>query len=68
MVQLPKVCDEISESYKADYKNICEIGKKLIHRAGKKILESDNQMTLENKEQLDIGFKVFNLDSSNLKT
>lgn len=68
MVQLPEVCDEKSEAYKAGYKNICEIGKERIRRAGKKILEENNQMTLENKEQLDIGFKVFKLDSSNLKT
>ena len=68
MVQLPEVCDEKSEAYKAGYKNICEIGKERIRRAGKKILEENNQMTLEAKEQLDIGFKVFKLDSSNLKT
>lgn len=68
MVQLPEVCDQKSEAYKAGYKNICEIGKERIRRAGKKILEADNQMTLENKKQLDIGFKVFKLDSSNLKT
>ena len=68
MVQLPEVCDEKSEAYKAGYKNICEIGKERIRRAGKKILEENNQMTLEDKEQLDIGFKVFKLDSSNLKT
>lgn len=68
MVQLPEVCDEKSEAYKAGYKNICEIGKERIRRASKKILEENNQMTLEDKEQLDIGFKVFKLDSSNLKT
>lgn len=68
MVQLPEVCDEKSEAYKAGYKNICEIGKERIRRAGKKILEENNRMTLEDKEQLDIGFKVFKLDSSNLKT
>lgn len=68
MVQLPEVCDEKSEAYKAGYQNICEIGKERIRRAGKKILEENNQMTLEKKEQLDIGFKVFKLDSSNLKT
>ena len=68
MVQLPEVCNEKSEAYKAGYKNICEIGKERIRRAGKKILEENNQMTLEEKEQLDIGFKVFKLDSSNLKT
>ena len=68
LVQLPEVCDQKSEAYKAGYQNICEIGKERIRRAGKKILEADNQMTLENKKQLDIGFKVFKLDSSNLKT
>lgn len=68
MVQLPEVCDEKSEAYKAGYQNICEIGKERIRRAGKKILEENNQTTLEDKEQLDIGFKVFKLDSSNLKT
>ena len=68
MVQLPEVCDQKSEAYKAGYQNFCEIGKERIRRAGKKILEADNQMTLENKKQLDIGFKVFKLDSSNLKT
>lgn len=68
MVQLPEICDEKSEAYKAGYKNICEIGKERIRRAGKKILEENNQMTLEDKEQLDIGFKVFKLDSSKLKT
>lgn len=68
MVQLPEVCDEKSEAYQVGYKNICEIGKERIRRAGKKILEDNNQMTFEEKEQLDIGFKVFKLDSSNLKT
>ena len=68
MVQLPEVCDEKSEAYQVGYKNICEIGKERIRRAGKKILEENNQMALEDKEQLDIGFKVFKLDSSNLKT
>ena len=68
LVQLPEVCDQKSEAYKAGYQNICEIGKERIRRAGKKILEADNQMTLENKKQLDIGFKVFKLDSSNLTT
>lgn len=68
MVQLPEVCDEKSEAYKAGYKNICEIGKERIRRAGKKLIETDNQMTLEDKSPLDIGFRVFKLDSSNLKT
>ena len=61
MVQLFELTDEKSEAYKAGYKNICEIGKERIRRAGDKILEeSDNK-------DLDIGFKVFKLDSSNLE-
>ena len=66
MVQLPELCDEDSEAYKAGYKNICEIGKERIRRAGEKI-KSDESMPLENREKLDIGFKVFKLDSSNIK-
>lgn len=68
MVQLPELCDEKSEAFKAGYKNICEIGKERIRRAGKKLLEESSQMSLEeNKTPLDVGFKVFKLDSSNLK-
>jgi len=70
-VQLPEVCDEKSEAYKAGYKTICDIGMERIRRAGKKILEEqDAQMKLgdEDKKPLDIGFKVFELDTSNLKT
>lgn len=70
-VQLPEVCDEKSEAYKAGYKTICDIGMERIKRAGKKILEEqDAQMKLgdEDKKPLDIGFKVFELDTSNLKT
>ena len=63
MVQLPEHCDEKSEAYKAGYKNICEIGKERIRRAGKKIKE-ENQMTAPS---LDIGFRVLKLDSSNMK-
>ena len=68
-VQLPELCDEKSEAYKAGYKNICEIGKERIRRAGKKILEENTQVKLgdEEKKPLDIGFKVFKLDTSNLK-
>jgi len=66
MVQLPELCDESSEVYKAGYKNICEIGKERIRRAGEKI-KSDESLPLENREKLDIGFKVFKLDSSNIK-
>ena len=61
MVQLPELCDEDSEAYKAGYKNICEIGKERIRRAGDKIVEESG-----NKD-LDIGFKVLKLDSSNLE-
>ena len=66
MVQLPEPCDEKSEAYKAGYKNICEIGKERIRRAGAKI-KADESLPLENREKLDIGFKVFKLDSSNIK-
>ena len=61
MVQLPELCEEKSEAYKAGYKNICEIGKERIRRAGKKIKE-------ENKDcNIDAGFRVLKLDSSNMK-
>ena len=66
MVQLPEMCDEDSEAYKAGYKNICEIGKERIRRAGEKI-KSDESLPIENREKLDVGFKVFKLDSSNIK-
>jgi adenine-specific DNA-methyltransferase len=71
MVQLPEPTDEKSEAHNAGYKNICEIGKERIRRAGEKIKEElqGQQMKLgeEPKEVPDIGFKVFKLDSSNLK-
>lgn len=63
-VQLPEKTDEQSEAYKAGYKTICEIGKERIRRAGEKIKEENKDK--EGIENLDIGFKVFNLDSSNL--
>lgn len=63
MVQLPELCDEKSEAYKAGYKNICEIGKERIRRAGKKIIE-ENPLTTQN---LDIGFRVLKCDSSNMQ-
>ena len=68
-VQLPALCDEKSEAFKNGYKNICEIGKERIRRAGKKILEENTQVKLgdDEKKPLDIGFKVFKLDTSNLK-
>ncbi|MCY9664890.1 site-specific DNA-methyltransferase [Paenibacillus alginolyticus] len=68
-VQLPEVCDEKSDAFNAGYQNICEIGKERIRRAGKKILEADGgQIAFDgDKAPLDIGFKVFKLDSSNMK-
>ena len=63
-VQLPEKTDEQSEAYKAGYKTICEIGKERIRRAGEKIKEENKDK--EGIENLDIGFKVFKLDNSNL--
>ena len=63
MVQLPEPCDEKSEAFKAGYKNICEIGKERIRRAGDKI-KADNPL---GTQDLDIGFRVFRVDSSNMK-
>ena len=73
MVQLPEPCAEKTEAYKAGYQNICEIGKERIRRAGEKIkqeVEAENaqlKMGEDPKKVPDIGFKVFKLDSSNLK-
>ena len=82
MVQLPEETAEKSEAYKAGYKNICEIGKERIRRAGSKILEEAQSETIEaamyldgyevdevvNKNNsLDIGFRVLKLDSTNMK-
>ena len=62
MVQLPEETDEKSEAYKAGYKNICDIGKERIRRAGKKIQDSV-RLTYPD---LDTGFRVFKLDESNM--
>ena len=64
MVQLPELTDEKSEAYKAGYKNICEIGKERIRRAGKKIKEENADK--EGIDKLDTGFRVLKLDSSNM--
>ena len=64
MVQLPEKTDEKSEAYKAGYKNICEIGKERIRRAGKKI-KDDAGLTAP--ADLDIGFRCLRLDESNMK-
>lgn len=61
MLQLPEPCDEKSEAYKAGYKNICEIGKERIRRAGDKIKAEHPDA------DLDIGFRVFRVDSSNMR-
>ena len=63
MVQLPELTDEKSEAYKAGYKNICEIGKERIRRVGKEIKEESSVTT----QDLDIGFRVLKLDSSNME-
>lgn len=75
MVQLPELTDKKSEAYKAGYKNICEIGKERIRRAGKKIQEeqaakkSDNGLFDKESEptRLDVGFRVLKLDTSNMQ-
>lgn len=64
MVQLPEKTDEKKEAYKAGYKNICEIGKERIRRAGKKIKEDAG---LTAPADLDIGFRCLRLDESNMK-
>lgn len=63
-VQLPETTDENSEAYKAGYKNICEIGKERIRRAGEQIIGNGTLVP----SKLDIGFKVLKLDSSNIKS
>lgn len=60
MVQLPEVCSEKSEAYRAGYKTICDIGEERIRRAGKKIKE-------ETDADIDYGFRVFKVDSSNMQ-
>ncbi len=80
MVQLPELTDEKSEAYKAGYKNICEIGKERIRRAGKKIKEelgkrkeelglfaNDNSSFLTPNSKIDTGFRVLKLDSTNME-
>ncbi|MCE5321413.1 MAG: hypothetical protein LLF93_09990 [Bacteroidales bacterium] len=75
LVQLPEATPEDSEARKAGYKTIAEIGKERIRRAGKKIVEElkakqakDGALFAEEQKKLDIGFKVFKLDSSNINT
>lgn len=63
MVQLPEACEEDGTAYKAGYKNICEIGKERIRRAGMKIKEEAGLTA----QGLDIGFRVLKCDTSNMK-
>ena len=72
MVQLPELTDEKSEAYKAGYKNICEIGKERIRRAANKIKEEKPKAEKEElfanvEDTQDYGFRVYRLDSSNMK-
>ncbi|OAV72129.1 putative methyltransferase [Bacteroidales bacterium Barb4] len=71
MVQLPEECAKDSEAYKAGYKNICEIGKERIRRAGAKLEEQQSAknsgLPSEESQKLDTGFRVFKLDSTNMK-
>ena len=83
MVQLPEPCDEKSEAYKAGYKNICEIGKERIRRAGKQeymsvcaTMGSSLRWDSEKRgkdpnypcpESVDIGFRVLKLDDTNMQ-
>lgn len=73
MVQLPELTDEKSEAYKAGYKNICEIGKERIRRAANKIKEEKRRkaekegMFANGEDTQDYGFRVYRLDSSNMK-
>ena len=76
MVQFPETVDSKSDAYKDGLSNICEIGKERIRRAGKKIKNEVLEKRIKqglfeettDPDQLDIGFKVFKLDTSNLKT
>ena len=75
MVQLPEETDPKSEAYKAGYKNICEIGKERIRRAGIRILEDlkktesggDLFTQDQSESKVDVGFRVLKLDSSNMQ-
>lgn len=63
MIQLPEMCDVKGNAYKAGYTNICEIGKERIRRAGEKVKEEAGLAG----QNLDVGFRVYKLDSSNVK-
>jgi adenine-specific DNA-methyltransferase len=67
MVQIPEITDEKSEAYKSGFKNISEIGKERIRRAGKKIVEENAEKLKERTTPLDIGFRVYKTSESILK-
>ena len=69
-VQIPELCEDDTDAYKEGYKNLCEIAEERLRRTGKKILEENAQTELgdEEKKPLDVGFKVFKLDDSNIKS
>ncbi len=67
MVQIPEDTDNKSSAYKAGYKNICEIGKERIRRAGELIKQEYQKSNPDKEFTTDIGFKVFKLDSTNIK-
>ena len=72
MVQLPEACHEKSEAFKAGYKNICEIGKERIRRAGEAIVTANdakdkNAKSISCLSRLDIGFRVLKLDDTNME-
>lgn len=62
LVQLPEFISEESESCALGFDTICDIGKERIRRAGKKILEEN-----PSAKDLDVGFRVFKIDSSNMR-
>ncbi len=68
MIQLPETCDEKSEAFKAGYKTIAEISKERIRRAGKQLKTDNEKLTAkgEDHSQLDTGFRVLKVDSSNM--
>ncbi|MDP8234121.1 MAG: site-specific DNA-methyltransferase [Candidatus Saelkia tenebricola] len=67
MVQLPKLCDDKSEAFKAGYKTIADIGKERIRRTGKKIVKENADKLKKRVSPLDIGFRVYKTDETNMK-
>jgi adenine-specific DNA-methyltransferase len=68
MVQLPERTDEASETYRAGFKTVAEIGKERIRRAAKKIIsQREGKLEVSGADLPDLGFRVFKLDRSNFK-